>query len=377
MAEPFRVLIVGGGVAALEAALALHELADERVATTLLAPEEEFVYRPWRVREPFSQGPAGHYRLGEIARDIGAKLIPDSFRWLDSGGRTVHTKAGEELCYDALLMALGARQRPRFTHALTLDDRHLDEQIHALIQDVESGYARKLAFLVPSQPGWPLPLYELALMTARRAKEMNQSISLTLLTPEDAPLAVFGSEVSQAVELLLEQNGILTISSMHCETPGPGEVALHPGRRSLSVDRVVALPELVGPAVPGVPRRSRSGFIPVDVHGRVPGLRHVFAAGDATDFAVKHGGIAAQQADVAAEAIAALAGAPVSPSKFHPMIRAILLGGDHPLYMSAHITGGHGSSSRISDQPLWSPPTKIAARYLSPYLEAFDPAAVA
>jgi sulfide:quinone oxidoreductase len=104
-------------------------------------------------------------------------------------------------------------------------------------------------------------------------------------------------------------------------------------------------------------------------------LERVYAAGDATDFAVKHGGIAAQQADTAAESIAALAGAPVEPSPFHPVIHGILLGSDRPLFLRAHVTGGHGSSSEISERPTWSPPTKIAARYLAPYLNSRERAA--
>jgi hypothetical protein len=98
----------------------------------------------------------------------------------------------------------------------------------------------------------------------------------------------------------------------------------------------------------------------------------VYAAGDATDFAVKLGAIAAQQADTAAEAIAALAGAEVNPGPFHPTVHAILLGGDKPLYLSAHITGGHGSSSEISETPSWSPAGKISAKYLAEYLNARD-----
>jgi flavin-dependent dehydrogenase len=46
-----QVLIAGGGVAGLEAALALEDLAKDRVSTTLLAPAREFVYRPMTVRE--------------------------------------------------------------------------------------------------------------------------------------------------------------------------------------------------------------------------------------------------------------------------------------------------------------------------------------
>lgn len=374
--QPFKVVIVGGGVAGLEAALALRDLAGERVAVTMLAPDPEFVYRPLRVREPFAGPGARHYPLDEIARDIEIDLKQDAFKWLAPAGRVVHTESGDQLPYDALLLAPGARPHERFPHAVTLDDRRLDEQLHGLIQDIEAGHVHKLAFISPSQMSWPLPLYELALMTARRAYDVNQDVSVTVVTPEDAPLAIFGGTVSAAVEQLLEDNGILVISSTHCETPQSGEVALHPGGYSLHVDRVVALPELFGPSIPGVPKRDGHGFITVDAHCRVPELEGVYAAGDATAFPIKHGGIGAQQADVAAESIAALAGAPVEPSKFHPVIHGVLLGGDRPLYLSANVTGGHGSSSEVGDEPNWFRGTKIATKYLSPYLEARDRAAV-
>jgi len=373
---PFRVLIVGGGVAGLEAALALRDLAGERIATTLLSEAPEFVYRPMRVREPFAYSAAHHYPLDEIARDVGVELVRDTFKWLDGDRRLVHTEGGETLEYDALLLAPGAILRSQFKHALTLDDSRLDEQLHGLIQDVEGGYLHKLAFLAPTPMPWPLPLYELALMTKRRAYDMNVDVSVTLVTPEDAPLAAFGSEVRRAVEQLLEQNGVLVLSSAHAETPEVGEVMLQPGGRRLHVDRIISLPQLSGPDLAGVPTAARDRFISVDVHCRVPTLEHVYAAGDATDFPVKHGGIAAQQADTAAEAIAALAGAPIDPKPFHPIVHGVLLGGDKPLYLSADITGGQGSSSEVSETPTWSPATKIAAKYLAPYLESRDRAAL-
>jgi sulfide:quinone oxidoreductase len=219
-------------------------------------------------------------------------------------------------------------------------------------------------------------MYELALMTANRAFDMGTELSITIATPEDAPLALFGTAVSDAVEALLMERGIMVITSAHSQVPKPGLVSIHPGWRKLHADRVVALPQLSGPATPGVPGDVAGGFIPIDEYCRVRGLQRVYAAGDATDFAVKHGGIAAQQADTAAASIAALAEASVAPRKFNPEIHGILLGGDKPLYLSAHITGGHGSSSQISDEPTWSPPTKIAAKYLSPYLDSRDRVAV-
>ena len=370
--QPFDVLIAGGGVAALEGALALRELAGDRVRTELLAPDSLFVVRPSRVKEPFGYAVAHSYPLADLARDIGVELLQDRFKSLDAGQSIVHTEQGRELSFDALLLATGARLRPAFSHGLTIDDSRIDEQLHGLIQDVEGGYVHSIAFVAPPSAAWPLPKYELALMMARRAYEMQTELAFTIVTPEEEPLAVFGQKVSEEVGRLLEQNGITTITSARASVPEGGTVVIHPGDRTLRVDRVVALPQLFGPTTPGVPGGGESGFIPIDPHCRVRGLENVFAAGDATDFPVKFGGIAAQQADTAAEAIAAMAGAPVEPQPFHPVLQAILLGADKPLYLSAHVTGGHGSSSEIGDEPRWSPPVKIAARYLAPYLASRD-----
>jgi sulfide:quinone oxidoreductase len=371
--DRFNVLVAGGGVAALEGALALRELAGDRVSTTLLAPDPEFVYRPMTVREPFAYRVAERYPVDEIARDIGVELLTDSFKSLDAPGRLVHTEGGEELKYDALLLALGARARPRYGSAITIHDKQLDELLHGLIQDVEGGYVKSLAFVIPGRIGWLLPVYELALMIAGRAFDMNVKLDVTIATPEDAPLAIFGDTVSAAVAGLLEQHGIATITSAYCEVPDSFHVEIHPGDRTLEVNRVIALPELYGPDVAGLPEGPH-GFIPIDIHCQVPGVERVYAAGDATEFAVKHGGLAAQQADAAAAAIAALAGAAVDPQPFRPVVHGILLGGEDPLYLSANITGGQGARSEVSDRPTWSPPSKIAARYLAPYLEAHSSA---
>ena len=56
------------------------------------------------------------------------------------------------------------------------------------------------------------------------------------------------------------------------------------------------------------------------------------------------------------------------------MIRGMLLTDGEPLYMSAHLTGGHGFSSELTDAAAWSPPSKISAKYLAPYLDALDSA---
>jgi sulfide:quinone oxidoreductase len=130
---------------------------------------------------------------------------------------------------------------------------------------------------------------------------------------------------------------------------------------------VIVLPELFGPAVRGLPV-GQHGFIPIDGHAKVRDVDHVYAAGDATDFAIKHGGLAAQQADAAAESIAALAGAPITPKRFGGEIHGILLTGREPRYLTAHIQGSRGFNSQITKSATWMPATKITAQYLAPYL---------
>lgn len=371
--EPFEVLIVGGGVAGLEAALALRDLAGDRVSLRLLAPNAEFVYRPMSVREPFGLAKARRYPLREIAQDAGAELIDDGLEQVDASARTVRSTSGAQLRYDALILGLGARIQAPYEHATTIDDSHLDDLLRGLIQDVEGGYTKRVAFVVPARMAWPFPIYELAMMTAARAYDANIDVAVTIITPEEAPLAVFGPGASEAVAGLLAERGVEVLTSAHAAVPRSGVVEINPGNVVREFDRVIALPELQGPAVPGLPEAS-DGFIPIDEHCRVRGLDRVYAAGDATDFAVKYGGIAAQQADAAARAVAALAGAPVEPEPFDGEIRGILLTGGKPRYLHARVTG-RGFTSEVTEEPSWEQPSKIAAKYLAPYLDQRDRAA--
>jgi sulfide:quinone oxidoreductase len=367
----FRVVIVGGGIAALETALALHDLAAGRVATTVLAPDEEFVYRPMTVREPFAYGAAGRYPLASIVADAGAELVADKLGWVEPSKQVVHTEGGAELAYDALVLALGAKLYPRYKHAVTIDDRCMDEALHGLIQDIEGGYLESIAFVAPGRMAWPLPLYELALMSAGRAYDMNVPLEATIVTPEERPLGLCGRNVSDGVAELLEQKGIRTITSGYVEIPNQGEIVINPGDRRLRTRRVIALPELYGPSVRGI-HASEHGFIHVDRFCRVPDAGPVFAAGDAVDFPVKQGGIGSQQADVVAESIAQLAGVAIEPQPFDPVIHGVLLTDERPRYIAAKITGGHGFASQFGDTPIDGITRKVAARYLAPYLERVD-----
>jgi sulfide:quinone oxidoreductase len=363
-----NVLVVGGGVAALETTLALRELAGDRAAVTLIAPDPEFVYRPMTVREPFAGPAARRHDLREMADDMGAKLVADKLVRVDAANQIVHLQDGEPMHYDELVLAVGGRRYERFSHVTTIDDHHLDDQLHGLVQDIELEYVGSVAFLIPARMAWPLPIYELALMTAARAYAMGVEVKLTIVTPEASPLAVFGLGASHAMAELLAKAGVAVELSADANVTAKRTIVMEPGSRRLEADHIVALPELFGPAVEGLPV-ARDGFLPVDEFCRVPGVDHVYAAGDGADFPIKHGGLAAQQADTVALAIAADAGAPVEPSPYRPEIHGMLLTGGAPRFITARLVDGQGVDSAITETPTWSPPTKIAARYLAPYLE--------
>jgi sulfide:quinone oxidoreductase len=370
--EPLRVLVAGGGVAGLEALLALNDMAADRVDVTLLSPQEDFVYRPLAVAEPFSMGHVHRYPLSQLTRDLRARLVHGSLERVDPDERLVTTVDGEPLGYEALLVATGAKAEVAIEHALTWWPEGDPDAFGGLLRDLEQAYVRSVAFVVPPNVAWPLPAYELALMAARQVQGMGiDDAQLTVVTPEDAPLGIFGNQATEAVAAELAVARVEIVTGAYVQRREAGHLEIQPGARRLEVDSVVALPRVTGPRVRGLPADD-AGFIPTDEHGRVAGLERVWAAGDGTDFPIKQGGLAAQQADAAASSIAALAGAGVAPEPFRPVLRGVLMTGEAPQFMSSDIAGG-GGEGHAAARPLWWPPVKIAGRYLAPYLGARDP----
>jgi sulfide:quinone oxidoreductase len=368
--DRFSVVIAGGGVAAIEGLLRLRRLVGDAVKITLLAPNEEFAFRALSVKEPFALGAAERHPIRHITRDAGAEWVQDTLAWVDPDGQVVHTAGGAELPYDALLIAIGARTVPAYEHATTFRDDEADDLLAGVVEDIEGGYTKSVAFIAPPGPVYQLPLYELALMTAERANSMGMpDVELTVVTPDESPLAVFGPAVSDAVGRLLEQAGIAVQASSVASVPAARTLRLTPQDVELRPDRIIALPKISGPEIRGLPGGSDDGFIPIDAHCEVPGTDgRIFAAGDATTFPVKHGGLGSEQADTAASAIAYLAGAEADAKPFQPVIRGMLLTGKAPLYMTAQLIGGDSFESEVSDEPLWPSGAKVSAEELNEYL---------
>ena len=256
-----RVLIAGGGVAALEAALALRDLGEDRVSVEMLAPEPQFWYRPLAVAEPFDLGEVRHFDLAELAAAAGATFSPGALFSVDVGGCLAHTSAGSPISYDVLLVACGAGPTPAIPGALTFRGPADTERIRQLLEEIVAGQVGRVAFVVPWGAVWSLPIYELALMTAAYLAQRGlDRVELALVTPEDEPLQLFGPAGSAAVRQLLEERGIPVHTGSRPVELVEGELRLVP-EGTIAADRVVALPRLRGPRIDGLPQ-TVEGFLP-------------------------------------------------------------------------------------------------------------------
>ena len=318
-ADRLRVVVAGGGVAGLEGVLTLAEHAGELLDVMLVSDRDEFVLRTQAVGELFGMGRSHRLSLHDIAKHAGVRFHHARVTGVHAPSRRL-ALVGGSLPYDALLLAVGARLLPAYPAATTWSDAD-PVALAGLVRDVEEGYSRSVAIVVPPGPVSPLPAYELALLLRRDADAMQEDVEITLVTSEPCPLAAFGPTVSVAAMRALERAGIRVEAGIAAELQRGHRTTVHlmPTGRTLDVDRVVALPRMYGRRIDGVPTDDE-GFIPVGDYGAVAGLERVWAAGDGIAHPVKHGGLAAQQAAAAAVAIAGItsagvngAGAPGSP----------------------------------------------------------------
>src|SRR6476659_7566710 len=318
-----RVLIAGGGVAALEAAIALQDLAGDRAEVQMCSPREDFIYRPFAVAEPYGASRPMRYDLAELAERCGASYDRATIGSIDGEAKRAHTHDGEEIAYDHLIRAFGTRLLAGVSGAVTFWGVADDGRVVDVVRDLRERKVRRVAFTMPGGGTWALLLYER------------------------------GIEVVTGVVPINFEEGRLSLSP----------------RATVEADAVLSLPRMEGRRIGGVPH-DLAGFVPVDDHGRVRGMQSVYAAGDVTSFPVKQGGIATQQADAAAEAIAAELGCDVATEPFDPILRGVLWTGAEPLYLSGYLAGGHGETSSASHEPAWDGAAegKIVSRYLTPFL---------
>jgi sulfide:quinone oxidoreductase len=363
-----RVVVIGSGVAGVEAVLALDALAKDRVEITMLSPARKLRLAARVPERTLWAEDAPAYDVRRLERLGHVSVVRDAARFVDVDGHRVVGTSGASYEWDLLLVASGATVKPMIPSALVLGSAPA-ATMRSLVAEAQRGMVESIALVVAPGAAWTLPVYELALQLG---PAVGREGSVEILTPEPAPVALFGAAASRTVAERLDAADVEVKPRSYCQLVDD-ELVVRPGARIEPVDAIV---ELAAPApvpIPGLPTHA-GGFLEVDRFGQLVGARDVYAAGDAIAFPIKHGGLATQQADAVAEHIAMRAGADVVPSPYRPLLRGELVTPDGVLFLETPIAGGAGAG-RVSDVPLWSPATKVQGRYLSAWLAALNPRA--
>jgi sulfide:quinone oxidoreductase len=368
-----HVVVAGGGFAAAELLLGLRALAEDRVSLEVIAPSPRLVFKPAATGHPFGVSTVQEYDLRELADEVGAIYRADTVEAVAPQVSRLRLASGAVAKYDALVLATGARSAAAVPGATMYRDHRDSGAIARLLGALRAGKVRSVVFTAPSGVAWTLPIYELALFTAKEIDEHDLFATVAIVTPEAAALQVFGAAVSTAVHGLLLDHLVHFVPSTRPRSVSRSGLELSDGA-TIPADRVIAVPQLTGRRLSGVPA-GWSGFVATDDRGRVESLQHVFAAGDMTRFPIKQGGLATQQADVIAAELARRAGADVTLSPVRHVLRTQLFGADGPLFLRVELDAhGHpiraGEAPSVSTDAPWWPAAKLHGRYLSPWMAA-------
>jgi sulfide:quinone oxidoreductase len=360
----FSIVIAGGGVAALEAILALRQ-SGCGAGIELICPNREFSLRQLAPGQPFGGPSSRTLDLLSFCHRNGAVLRRDRVAEVWGQSQRLLLDSAEEVPYDALLLCPGARPYDALPGARAFRGPGDVPWFGELLDRLRHGHVRRLAFAIPREVRWSLPMYELALMTGRMLRDRGiAGAELTLATHESSPLMDLGPVSGEQISALLREAGVEVLCGRAPAAVEEEALVLADGSR-IDASVVVALPGLEVPEISGLPQ-GRHGFIPTDASMAVDGLERVWAAGDATWFPIKQGGIAAQQADVAAAGIALAAGLDIEVPPLRPAVRVTMLTGDEPAFFRSELAAE--AEPGAGDFPLWWPPSKVAGRWLAPYL---------
>jgi sulfide:quinone oxidoreductase len=365
-----QIVIAGGGFAAIETMLALRALLGDGVRLSLVSAEPHLVFRPTATVEAFAGSPPLVYDLRAIAEDLGATFHVARLESVASSAHYVRLSSGSRVPYDVLVLAVGARPVSHISGALTFRDQRDVPVFRHVLSGIDSGKVRRVVFSLPPGQTWALPVYELAMLGRARISARGLHTTVTIVSPEPTPLAVFGERPSSLVAQLLAAVDVQFIGdAVPRAVLRDGSLQLRSGD-VVPADKVVAGPQLRGRWITGIPA-DWWGFITVDGDGRVAGIPDVYAAGDVTNYPIKQAGLATQHADLVAEAIARDFGVEPPERRSQRLLQARLVGAPEPIYLRAELDASGRATlatlARVATEDELAQP-KVFARHLTAYL---------
>ena len=235
------------------------------------------------------------------------------------------------------------------------------ETYGGLLRDIDEGYSKRIAIVVPPGAVWPLPAYELALMTAGQARAMgHDDVTITVVTPERRALSLFGDEASEAVTEELADAGVelkTGVVGLRDKGGAHARARWRAARRPARLLRPAARRARRSRACPPTRRASSSpATTRASRAASAPGRRATPSSPP-----LKFGGLATHQARRAAAAIARARRRRRRPDPGEPV---------HPRPADRPAARMRSLSGRgdAEGAPLWWPQGKIAGEYLPRWL---------
>ena len=207
LAHP-QIVIAGGGVAAIEALLALRHVVGEQVSSRCSRRSGASSTAP---RRSVSRS-ASAARAPSTSLRSPATRAPSSAagaRGRGSGAGSSGSATAGELSYDVLIVAVGAVPKPALPGAVTFAGPAQAVEVAAVLDRSSAARSRRLVFAVPGEATWSLPVYELAIMAAVDLRDRGvANATLGIVTPEPEPLRLFGAAAGAALRAMLDARGI-------------------------------------------------------------------------------------------------------------------------------------------------------------------------
>lgn len=271
-----RVVVVGGGIAGVEAALTIAR-TNPRASITLVAQWPSMRIVPELVYVPFGVVPqAIDVRLIRALAADGIELHLATCQGVDIQAHELHLSTGT-LSYDSVVFAPGTVPQPTSANRLrTLDDA---DRLRSALAELEQSTARHRAVTlrVPEECHWTPPAFEFALLLARwRSTIGAPDIRIEMAIEASEPLDIFSFEASELVRTRLHEARVELMSHIPAH-----RIDLIPSSLAIEFDGLVAQ------RVFGLPPLQPSGFYRTDSSGRV--ATDAYVVGDATEMPFKAG----------------------------------------------------------------------------------------
>ncbi len=340
-----RVLVLGLGFGGLESAFYVKWKLKNRVDLTIIAPTDQFLFKPNTIYIPFGADPKEFvFSVRKGMEKRGIRFLQGKAVGIDPELSLVETTTTEgKIPYDYLIIATGAGMQPEdipgledYAHTVWTPQAmlRLREGYQKVRERLQDGKTQHILFLVPPHNKCSGPLYEIVFMTDTwfRRQKLRDRLKITWTTFEKGYIQAFGPRLNEVVEKEFARRNIEGIKQVVVKEVKAQRV-LYENGMEIEYDLLVSFPpyraEIKFDTLPADERGFISTYLPTR---QVQGYENIYVAGDTGDFPVKQAFLAFLQADAGAEHLSSRILKKQPDFAFEPVSMCIMEQFDHATF---------------------------------------------